>query len=143
MNKEGHLTENAWLPATGHQLRKTGVHFDAVRVRGRDGRRLAHAMAMLTGGQPGPIIAEANNGKAMYFLLKPGSTSHRSWPAGVERLDYVLIPALYGATWPLSWWWRPAPDGPRLVHTLLLLSTARAFLGSTPRVAEGMVTEAP
>ncbi|MCF3107053.1 hypothetical protein IPZ58_36695 [Streptomyces roseoverticillatus] len=141
MNRQGHVTETEWLPRAGHQLRKTGVHFDAVRVPGGDGRRLANAMAMLTRGRPGPIIAEANSNKAMYFLLKPGSTSGRPWPKGVERLDYVLIPALYGATWPLSWWCKPAPDG-QLVHTLLLLSTARAFLGSAPRVAEGMVTEA-
>ncbi|WP_190022930.1 hypothetical protein [Streptomyces hiroshimensis] len=142
MNQQGHVTEIDWLPATGHQLRKTGVHFDAIRIRGNDGRRLANAMAMLTRGRPGPIIAEANNGKAMCFLMNPGSISGRSWPEGVERLDYVLIPALYGATWPLSWYCVPTPDG-RLVHTLLLLSTARAFLGCAPRVAEGMVTEAP
>ncbi|PSJ27406.1 hypothetical protein B7P34_17625 [Streptosporangium nondiastaticum] len=140
MNSDDCVTEINWLPARGHQLRKTGVHFDAVRVAGGDGRRLAHAMAMLTRGRPGPIIAEANSNKAMYFLLNPGSTSGRSWPQGVTRLDYVLIPALYGATWPLSWWCKPTADG-RLVHTLLLLSTARAFLGSAPRVAEGMVTE--
>ncbi|WP_424889860.1 hypothetical protein [Streptomyces sp. XH2] len=141
MNQQVHVTETEWLPRAGHQLRKTGVHFDAVRVGGSDGHRLANAMAMLTRGRPGPIIAEANRGEAMYFLLNPGSTSGRSWPKGVTRLDYVLIPALYGATWPLSWWCKPTADG-RLVHTLLLLSTARAFLGSAPRVAEGMVTEA-
>ncbi|MEV4922561.1 hypothetical protein [Streptomyces roseoverticillatus] len=140
MNQQVHMAEIEWLPASGHQLRKTGVHFDALRVPGGEGRRLASAMAMLTCGQPGPIIAEANNDEAMCFLLKPGSASGRPWPKGVERLDYVLIPALYGATWPLSWWCKPTADG-RLVHTLLLFSTARAFLGSAPRVAEGMVTE--
>ncbi|MEU1820786.1 hypothetical protein ABZ543_37240 [Streptomyces roseifaciens] len=149
MNQQGHVTEIGWLPAAGHQLRKAGVHFDAVRVHGNDGRRLANAMAMLTRGRPGPIIAEANDRRAMYFLVESGSTARRAWPKGVERLtgeagaaDYVPIPALYGATWPLSWFCVPTSDG-RLVHTLLLLSTARAFLGCAPRLAEGMVTEAP
>ncbi|MFF7728279.1 hypothetical protein [Streptomyces sp. NPDC008001] len=143
------MTEIDWLPPTGHQLRKAGVHFDAVRVRGSDGRRLANAMAMLTCGRPGPIIAEANGRAATYFLVEPGSTSGRPWPKGVERLtgesgaiDYVPIPALYGATWPLSWFCAPTPDA-QLVHTLLLLSAARAFLGCAPRLAEGMVTEGP
>ncbi|CAM5427439.1 hypothetical protein SABIM44S_02015 [Streptomyces abikoensis] len=140
MNQQVCVTEIDWLPARGHQLRKTGVHFDAVRVRGGEGRRLAQAMAMLTCGHPGPIIAEANNGGAVCFLVNPGSTSGHAWPPGVTRLDYVLIPALYSATWPLSWWRVPTADG-RLVHTLLLLNTARAFLGSAPRLAEGMVTE--
>ncbi|WP_181160640.1 hypothetical protein [Streptomyces solincola] len=31
-----------WVPASGHQLRLAGVHFDAVRVRGVRGEAVLH-----------------------------------------------------------------------------------------------------
>ncbi|MFE9765202.1 hypothetical protein ACFYPC_11835 [Streptomyces sp. NPDC005808] len=121
-----------WIPVTGIQLRKAGVQFDAVRVDGDDGRTLADTLARMTGGDPGPVVEEANGRRAVYFLVPVGSTSHRAWPDGVTRLtagpnhvSYVPVPALGGQTWPLSWRHRPGVDG-RLVHTLLLRSALQS-----------------
>ncbi|MBC9729945.1 hypothetical protein [Streptomyces sp. TRM68367] len=118
--------DQSWIPATGIQLRKAGVQFDAIRVDGDEGRALADRLARLTGGDPGPVVEEANGRRAVYFLVPVGSTSHRAWPDGVTRftagpglVSYIPVPALNGLTWPLSWRYRPtAPD--RLVHTRLL-----------------------
>ncbi|MEU8525156.1 hypothetical protein AB0C77_06075 [Streptomyces sp. NPDC048629] len=123
-----------WIPVSGFRLRRAGVQFDAVRVDGDDGRRLADWMEELTGGDPGPVVAEANGRRSVYFLVPPGSTTHRAWPRGVTRLNadaaqvgYVPVPALRGRTWPLSW--RFPPTGPgRFVHSLLLRSTATELL---------------
>jgi hypothetical protein len=123
MNTESDLD---WIPASGIQLRKAGVLFDAIRVDGDRGRALADRLARMTGGSPGPVVEEANGRRAVYFLVPAGSTSHRSWPDGVTRLaagpnriSYIPVPALNGLTWPLSWRYRPTPSGD-LVHTLLL-----------------------
>ncbi|GAA2793705.1 hypothetical protein VO63_33280 [Streptomyces showdoensis] len=117
-----------WIPLSGFQLRKAGVQFDAIRVDGDEGRRLADWMESLTGGDPGPAVVEANGRRGVYFLLPPGSTTHRSWPRGVTRFNaapahvsYVPVPALTGKTWPLSWRFPPTEPG-RLVHPLLLRS---------------------
>ncbi|GAA2625213.1 hypothetical protein GCM10010307_12100 [Streptomyces vastus] len=115
-----------WIPARGIQLRKAGVQFEAVRVDGDEGRALADRLARMTGGNPGPVVEEANGRRAVYFLVPVGSTSYRSWPDGVTRLtagpnrvSYIPVPALNGLTWPLTWRYRPTtPD--RLVHALLL-----------------------
>ncbi|MEV6165903.1 hypothetical protein AB0L71_29115 [Streptomyces sp. NPDC052052] len=123
-----------WIPASGFHLRKAGVQFDAVRVDGDEGRRLAHFMEAITGGEPGPVVTEANGRRAVYFLVPAGSTAHKAWPAGatalnatVGRISYVPIPALCGRTWPLAWYFPPAaPD--RFVHTLMLLNAACALL---------------
>jgi hypothetical protein len=72
-----------WIPATGIQLRKAGVQFDAVRVDGDEGRDLADRLARMTGGAPGPVVEEATGNRAVYFLVPVGSTSHRPWPPGV------------------------------------------------------------
>ncbi|WP_446038604.1 hypothetical protein [Streptomyces sp. SID1121] len=125
----------SWIPFTGFQLRKAGVQFDAVRVDGDDGRRLADAIEAITAGDPGPIVAEANGRRAVYFYLPPGSTALRAWPSKVTRFNssyghvsYVPVPALKGDTWPLSWY--VPPTGPdRFVHPLLLLNTAALLLG--------------
>jgi hypothetical protein len=123
-----HASELSWLPASGFQLRKAGVRFDAVRVDGDRGRALADALARMTGGDPGPVVEEANGNRAVYFLVEVGSTAFRAWPDGVTRLtagpghvSYIPVPALDGYTWPLAWRHRPSADG-HLVHTLLLLS---------------------
>ncbi|WP_405714153.1 MULTISPECIES: hypothetical protein [unclassified Streptomyces] len=123
-----------WIPYSGFQLRRAGVQFDAVRVDGEEGRRLAGLMEAITGGEPGPVVTEANGRRAVYFLVTAGSTEGKPWPAGVTRLNatagrisYVPIPALSGRTWPLAWHFPPtAPD--RLVHTMLLLHAATALL---------------
>ncbi|MFC4887998.1 hypothetical protein [Streptomyces beijiangensis] len=113
-----------------------GVQFDALRVDGEAGLRLADVMEEATGGDPGPVVAEANGRRGVYFLVPPGSTSFRSWPVGVTRLSsgpgrvsYIPVPALCGRTWPLSWRCPPSEAG-RFVHALLLRSAADALLGS-------------
>ncbi len=128
MNTQSHEVNLGWLPASGFQLRKAGVQFDAVRIDGDNGRDLADTLARMTGGDPGPVVEEANGHRSVYFLVPVGSTSHRAWPADVTRLtagrdhiSYIPVPALNGWTWPLSWRYRPREDG-CLVHPLLLRS---------------------
>ncbi|MET9091324.1 hypothetical protein ACWEQJ_23465 [Streptomyces cyaneofuscatus] len=125
-----------WVPESGFQLRKAGVQFDAVRVDGETGRRLADLMEELVGGEPGPVVTEANGRRGVYFLVPPGSTAHRCWPREVtilnstrNRVSYVPVPALEGRTWPLSW--RYPPTGPgRFVHTLILINAVESLLYS-------------
>ncbi|MFJ1880467.1 hypothetical protein [Streptomyces sp. NPDC088137] len=124
-----------WIPYSGFQLRRVGVQFDAVRVDGDEGRRLAGLMEAITGGEPGPVVTEANGRRAVYFLVPDGSTEGRPWPAGATplnaaagRISYVPIPALSGRTWPLAWHFPPTTPG-RFVRTLLLLHAATALLG--------------
>lgn len=125
-----------WIPASGFQLRKAGVQFDAVRVDDEDGRRLADLLEAMTGGDPGPVVIEAYGRRSVYFFVPAGSTSHRGWPRGVTRLNsgpghvsYVPVPALRGRTWPLSW--RSLPSAAdRFVHPLLLWNAASALLSA-------------
>ncbi|WP_438829147.1 hypothetical protein, partial [Streptomyces hintoniae] len=120
----------AWVPDSGFHLRKAGVQFDAVRVDGEDGRRLARRMEEIIVGEPGPMVAEASGRRGVYFLVPPGSTAHRPWPREVTtfnsetgRISYVPVPALEGRTWPLLW--RNPPTSPgRFVHTLILFNAA-------------------
>jgi hypothetical protein len=78
----------------------------------------------ITGGEPGPVVAEANGRRAVYFLVPAGSAESRPWPAGATALNaaaglisYVPVPALSGRTRPPARDFPPtAPD--RLVHTL-------------------------
>ncbi|QGV82671.1 hypothetical protein EIZ62_14960 [Streptomyces ficellus] len=122
-----------WIPASGFQLRKAGVQFDAVRVDGDDGRRAADLLEHLTGGDPGPVVIEANGRRGVYFFLPPGSSAGRAWPSGATpfnachgTVSYVPVPALHGNTWPLSWRCPPPADG-RFVHPALLRSTVLAL----------------
>ncbi|MFF2700406.1 hypothetical protein ACFVUQ_18790 [Streptomyces cyaneofuscatus] len=125
-----------WVPDSGFQLRKAGVQFDAVRVDGETGRRLADLMEELVGDEPGPVVTEAYGRRGTYFLVPPGSTAHRCWPREVtilnstrNRVSYVPVPALEGRTWPLSW--RYPPTGPgRFVHTLILINAVESLLYS-------------
>ncbi|MEV7388731.1 hypothetical protein [Streptomyces sp. NPDC091215] len=127
MNTQSDQLNLGWLPASGVQLRKAGVQFDAVRVDDGDlGRRLADRLAEMTGGDPGPVIEVASGRRCVYFLVPAGSTDHLPWPAEVTRLtavpacvSYIPIPALDDMTWPLSWRYRPTAPG-RFVHTRLL-----------------------
>nr|WP_306318445.1 MULTISPECIES: hypothetical protein [unclassified Streptomyces] len=102
----------------------TGVQFDAVRIDGDRGRRIADRLAELTGGDPGPVVEQVNGARAVYFLVPVGSTAFKPWPPGVTPLaagpnlvTYVPVPALNGTSWPLSW--RYGPSG-SLVHARLL-----------------------
>lgn len=105
---------------------------------GDDGRRLADWMEALTNGDPGPVVIEANGRRGVYFLVPPGTTSHKSWPRGVTRfsagpahVSYVPVPALTGRTWPLAW--RCLPSGPdRFVHPLLLRSAVTELMERRP-----------
>jgi hypothetical protein len=128
MNTESHRIVgilHPWIPVSGHRLRKAGVYFDAVRLPPAPGEQLATRLEALTDGAPGPVIAHANGGRWLYFLVAPGSTTGRRWPRGVTRLGpgpqhaYVGVPALHGPTWPLAWRCAPRPDR-GLVDTALL-----------------------
>ncbi|WTL25533.1 hypothetical protein OG875_13590 [Streptomyces sp. NBC_01498] len=124
-----------WVPDRGFKLRKAGVCFDAVRVDGQEGRRLADMMDSLTNGDPGPIVTESNGRRAVYFYLPPGSTANRVWAPGVTRFNscsgtvsYVPVPAFSGDTWPLFWYCPPSgPD--RFVHPAILRNAAAALFG--------------
>jgi hypothetical protein len=135
VNTETHGAEELdWIPRAGFHLRKAGVHFDAARVDGDDGRRLADLMGRLTAGDPGPVVIEENGRRGVYFLLPAGSMAHRRWPRGVTRFNsatgcvsYVPVPALDGRTWPLVWRFPPLEDH-RFVHPLLLRAAAVELL---------------
>ncbi|MFJ5827837.1 hypothetical protein [Streptomyces sp. NPDC093089] len=112
------------------------MQFDAVRVDGEEGRRLADWMELLTGGDPGPVVMEANGRRGVYFLVPPGTTAYKAWPRGVTRFNagrahvsYVPVPALKGRTWPLSWRFPPTGSG-RFVHPLLLRSAVTALFST-------------
>ncbi|MFJ1594331.1 hypothetical protein ACIOD0_29410 [Kitasatospora albolonga] len=106
------------------------MQFDAVRVDGEDGRRLAALMEEIIEGEPGPMVTEVSGRRGVYFLVPPGSTAYRSWPREVTtlnsttgRISYVPVPAVEGRTWPLAW--RNPPTAPgRFVHTLILFNAA-------------------
>jgi hypothetical protein len=125
MNTRSHPALD-WIPATGIQLRKAGVQFDAVRLDGDHGREVADLLARMTGGDPGPVVQSDSGRRCVYFLVPPASTAHHAWPdcvtrltSGPDRVSYIPVPALQGLTWPLGW--RYPPTGPdRFVHTLLL-----------------------
>lgn len=135
--------ERSWLPNSGFQLRKAGVWFDAVRVDGAEGRRLADMMDSITAGDPGPIVTESNGARAVYFYLPAGSTANKAWAPGVTRFNsvsgrvsYVPVPALSGETWPLFWYCPPA-DSRRFVHPAILRNAAAALFGHPMSFGEG------
>ncbi|WP_156726752.1 hypothetical protein [Streptomyces apocyni] len=98
-----------WVPTTGIQLRKTGVYFDAIRVRGVHGEAVLHHLVALTEGNPGPVVREISGGRWTYFLLAPGASRGHDWPPGAKcfgptaRDQYIGVPAARGNTYPLSW----------------------------------------
>jgi hypothetical protein len=101
------IPPTGWLPATGHQLHRTGVQFDAVRIAGLGGDGIA-----------GPVIHGRSGKGCTYFLLPPGAAAGYRWPPGVtvlgtgNHVGYVGVPALEGRTWPLSWRSRPTGEQP-------------------------------
>ncbi|WP_349372216.1 hypothetical protein [Streptomyces sp. G-G2] len=99
------------------------------------GRGIADLLVALTGGDPGPIIMQANGRRPVYFFLAPGGGRMRPWPPGVTSLTsapvgvtYLPVPALDGA-WPLTWRCPPSGEG-RFVHALLLLRAADLYQAS-------------
>jgi hypothetical protein len=109
-----------WIPASGHQLRLTGVHFDAVRIEGVRGEQVATRLIEAADGDAGPVVCEAAGFRWMYFLLAPGEVRRHNWPLGVQQfggrgartVTYIGIPALYGNTWPLRWYSEPTVTAP-------------------------------
>ncbi|MCX5160545.1 hypothetical protein OOK39_14835 [Streptomyces sp. NBC_00264] len=61
------------VPAAGLQLHLTGIHFDAIRLRGVRGEAMLHHLCTLTEGEPDPVVREIAGGRWMYFLIPPGS----------------------------------------------------------------------
>lgn len=118
MTESIHLPD--WIPASGHQLRLTGVHFDAVRIEGVRGERVAESLIESADGDAGPVVCEAAGFRWMYFLLAPGEVRRHNWPLGVQQfggrgartVTYIGIPALYGNTWPLRWYSEPTVTAP-------------------------------
>ncbi|WP_458244441.1 hypothetical protein [Streptomyces sp. MAI_2237] len=99
-----------WIPASGHALRHAGIHFDAVRVEGAAGERVASELMAATDFDAGPVVQEFAGDRNMYFLLPPQTASAHPWPPGARALTrghgclaYVGVPALTGVTWPLGW----------------------------------------
>lgn len=129
MTESIHLPD--WIPASGHQLRLTGVHFDAVRIEGVRGEQVATRLIEAADGDAGPVVCEAAGFRWMYFLLAPGEVRRHNWPLGVQQfggrgartVTYIGIPALYGNTWPLRWYSEPSVTAPfveaGLVHAAL------------------------
>ncbi|MBQ1091539.1 hypothetical protein [Streptomyces sp. B93] len=118
MNNAIHAPD--WVPASGHQLHVTGVHFDAVRIEGVRGEVVAERLIEATDGDAGPVVCEVSGFRWMYFLLAPGEVRRHSWPLGVQRfggrgtrtVTYIGIPALDGNTWPLRWYSEPTATAP-------------------------------
>nr|WP_229925841.1 hypothetical protein [Streptomyces longispororuber] len=124
-----------WVPVVGHQLRLSGVHFDALRIQGVRGERVAARLIEETDGDAGPVVCEAVGFRWMYFLVAPGAAAAHEWPLGVQRFGaarrrtaaYIGVPALDGETWPLRWYSEPTPTAPHVDAARLraaLLGTA-------------------
>ncbi|GHE45490.1 hypothetical protein [Streptomyces griseoaurantiacus] len=126
-----------WVPAAGHRLCLTGVHFDAVRIGGLHGELVADHLIEATDEDAGPIVCEAGRGHWVYFLLPPGTARHHDWPPGVQRLPgqggrtvaYVGVPALEGNTWPLRWYSAPTSTAPHVDAGALHGTVARPRTG--------------
>ncbi|MET9802623.1 hypothetical protein [Streptomyces sp. NPDC006368] len=118
-----------WVPASGVQLRLSGIHFDAIRVRGVRGEAVLHHLGDATGGRPGPVVREVAGGRWTYFLIPPGTSKEYTWPPGATcfgpcvRDLYVGIPAAHGNTYPLSWRCGAPVEGgfvdPDLLHEIV------------------------
>ncbi|MFH9468314.1 hypothetical protein ACH4LT_13605 [Streptomyces clavifer] len=123
----------SWVPARGHALRHTGIHFDTVRIAGLPGERVASELMRFTDFRAGPIVRSGTGERSVYFLLPPHSAAVYRWPAGARlmgrdaRCDaFVGVPALDGRTWPLEWRSRPTAETPfvdaGLLHELATLT---------------------
>ena len=121
-----------WIPASGHQLRMTGVHFDAVRIKRVRGERAAARLIEAADGDAGPIVCEAAGFRWMYFLPAPGEVRRHNWPLGVQQfggrgartVTCIGIPARDGNTWPLRWYSEPTPTAPYVAPAPLITVTS-------------------
>lgn len=124
-----------WVPASGLQLHLTGIHFDAIRLRGVRGEAVLHHLTTLTDGDPGPVVREISGARWTYFLLEPGASRDFDWPPGAKcfgpaaRDQYVGIPAAHGNTYPLSWRCGP-PEAGDYVDAELLHGVVSAQLAA-------------
>jgi hypothetical protein len=118
MNWENTTPE--WVPHHGCSLRKTGASFDAVRVAGALGERVATTLAAEYDGEPGPVIGELIGDRWLYFVLPARTAGDHAWPMTAQRYTrsltgsaaFIGVPALAGDTWPLYWYARPTPERP-------------------------------
>ncbi|WP_406861554.1 hypothetical protein ABZO31_14280 [Streptomyces sp. HUAS MG47] len=124
----------SWVPATGHALRHAGVYFDAVRVPGVIGQDVMYRLLSFTDFPGGPIIRECTRERSLYFLLPPGGSAGRVWPAPARALGrdgkgsaFVGIPAVDGLTWPLKWQSLPTDEHPFVDGELLHEKLVRAL----------------
>ncbi|MDT0342072.1 hypothetical protein [Streptomyces litchfieldiae] len=125
MNWENTTPE--WVPTRGCTMRKTGLFFDAVRIPGAFGSKVAATLGASNGGEAGPVIGELLGKRWLYFVLPVGTVSEFQWPLEVERysrmtpnaVSFIGIPALEGDTWPLFWFSRPTADQPYVDPALL------------------------
>ncbi|MHC3469196.1 hypothetical protein ACYF6T_10810 [Streptomyces sp. 7R007] len=129
-----------WIPASGHALRHAGIHFDAVRIKGTWGERVASELLLRTDFDAGPVVRELTGDRNMYFLLPPQTATTHRWPPGVRALTrrdgcqaYVGVPALSGMTWPLDW--RSAPTRETAFVAGELLSELTALVSPEGRGA--------
>ncbi|EPH45894.1 hypothetical protein ABT390_20020 [Streptomyces aurantiacus] len=120
------LLAHPWIPATGHALRHTGIHFDAIRVPGALGDQVAYELIQFADFEAGPIVREVTGGRNMYFLLRPGTAALHVWRGGARALGrdgrgvaFVGVPALEGNTWPLDWRSLPTREVPFVEGELL------------------------
>lgn len=127
-------TPPEWVPASGHALRRAGVHFDAIRIAGFLGEEVAYDLMQFTDFRAGPIVRSATGERFMYFLLPPRTAGAHSWPSGVRALTraqgdglaFVGVPAFGGGTWPLDWRSRPTSEVPFVEPDLLRERVERA-----------------
>ncbi|MFF0745811.1 hypothetical protein ACFYVL_36015 [Streptomyces sp. NPDC004111] len=141
-----------WIPDTGHSVIKIGVYVGAVRVYGEFGRAVAARLHTVTEHRSGAVVTHVSAPDAWYFLTEPGAGAGLRWPPGVkllgvERDDYLGIPALTGPTAPYAWWAAPTHEAPLVdpstLHTVCCALSAWQLgrsAATTGRAAAGGTT---
>ncbi|MFE7117205.1 hypothetical protein ACFU99_17520 [Streptomyces sp. NPDC057654] len=105
----------AWIPVTGSAMRRCGVDFDAVRVKGLLGQETYNGLTALNGPDCGAVIYTQRS-DGYHFLVPPGAAASVRWPPGVwagtssrhgAQEQYIVVPALRGDTGSARWISRP------------------------------------